>query len=181
LIGSDIAKRYARALFGIASEEDKIEAIYDELRSFSSLLKENASLMDFLANPVFERSDKKVVVSEILEKMGVSVVTSNFIKLLVDKRRIDALMQIEMCYQQYMDEVLNKARVHIKTAFALSDESLKKVKEKLVSYTGKNVEMVIDEDPSILGGVVVRVGDILYDGSIKTQLASIRELIREEI
>jgi F-type H+-transporting ATPase subunit delta len=50
-----------------------------------------------------------------------------------------------------------------------------------VSYTGKNVEMVIDEDPSILGGVVVRVGDILYDGSIKTQLASIRELIREEI
>lgn len=181
MIGSEIAKRYARALFGIASEENKIEAIYSELKSFSSLLQENTSLMDFLANPVFERSDKKIVIGEILEKTGVSVITSNFLKLLVDKRRIAALMQIEMCYQQYMDEVLNKARVRIKTAFALSDEISEKVKKKLESYTGKNVEMVIDEDPSILGGVVVRVGDILYDGSIKTQLASIRELIREEI
>jgi len=181
LIGSEIAKRYAKALFEIAREENKIEAIYDELKSFSSLLEENTNLMDFLANPVFERSDKKIVISEILQKTGVSVIASNFLKLLVDKRRIDTLPQIEMCYQKYMDEVLNKARVHIMTAFALSGEISEKVKKKLESYTGKNVEMIIDEDPSLLGGVVVRVGDILYDGSIKTQLAGIRELIREEI
>ncbi len=181
MIGSDIAKRYARALFEIAREENKIEAIYGELKSFSSLLEENANLMDFLANPVFERSDKKTVIGEILQKTEVSVITSNFFKLLVDKRRIYTLPQIEMCYQQYMDEVLNKARVHIMTAFALSSEISEKMKKKLESYTGKNVEMIIDEDPSLLGGVVVRVGDILYDGSIKTQLTGIRELIREEI
>ena len=181
MIGSNIAKRYARALFEIAREEKRIESIYDEVKSFSSLLEENINLMDFLANPVFERSDKKEVIGEILQKTGMSLITSNFLKLLVDKKRIDVLPQIEMCYQQYMDDVLHRARVHVKTAFALSEAILEKMKGKLEKYTGKNVEMIIDEDSSLVGGVVVRVGDILYDGSIKTQLAGIRELIREEI
>lgn len=181
MIGSDLAKRYARALFEIAREEDRIEVIYDEVKGFSSLLEENVNLMDFLANPVFEISDKKKIIGEILQKTGISVITSNFLKLLADKRRINALPQIEMCYRQYMDEELNSARVYIRTVFPLSDEILKKMKEKMEHYTGKTVEMIIDEDPSLVGGVVVRVGDILYDGSIRTQLAGIRGLIREEI
>jgi F-type H+-transporting ATPase subunit delta len=181
LIGSDIAKRYAKALFQIAQEEKVIEETYNELKNFSSVLEENKNLKEFFANPVFDQADKKAVITEILEKIKVSVIVSNFLKLLVDKKRIDILSEIEEYYQKYMDDALNKARVNVKTAFPLSDELSGKIKKQLEGLTGKNVEMVIDEDPSLLGGIVIGIGDTLYDGSIRAQLRSIRELIREEM
>jgi len=181
LIGSDIAKRYARALFDIAQEENAIEAIYSELKGFSSLLAGSADLTDFFANPVFDSADKAAVMGEIIKEIKVSVTTSNFLKLLVDKRRINAIGQIEECYRRYMDEVLNKVRVEVKTAFPLSNELSERIKKQMEGLTGKNVDMVINEDPSLLGGVVIGVGDTLYDGSIRAQLNSIRELIKEDM
>jgi len=181
LIGSDIAKRYARALFDIAQKENKIETIYGELKGFSSILEKSEDLAEFFANPVFDSSDKSAVIGEILDKIGISTTTSNFLMLLVDKRRVDVLEQIEECYQRYMDDVLNKVRVGVKTAFPLSSELSARIKKRMEGLTGKNVEMVIDEDPSLLGGVVIGIGDILYDGSVKAQLNNIRGLIREEM
>jgi len=181
LIGSDIAKRYTRALFDIAQKEDKIEVIYNELKGFSSILKESPDLAEFFVNPVFDTSDKSAVIGSILDKVGMSTTTSNFLNLLVDKRRIDILEQIEECYQKYMDDVLNKVRVGVKTAFPLSNELSARIKKQMEGMTEKNVEMVVDEDPSLLGGVVIGIGDTLYDGSVRAQLNSIRELIREEM
>ncbi len=181
MIGSDIAKRYARALFDIAREEDKIEVVYDELRAFSSILKESKDLADFFANPIFDNSDKSAVAKNIISKIKMSATTSNFLMLLVDKRRVGILEQIEACYQKYMDDVLNKVRVGVRTAFPLSKELSARIKEQMEGLTRKNVEMVIEEDPSLLGGVVIGVGDILYDGSVRAQLNSIRELIKEDV
>ncbi|MEA2014057.1 MAG: ATP synthase F1 subunit delta [Thermodesulfobacteriota bacterium] len=181
MIGSNIAKRYAMALFSIAQKEDRIEIIYNELKGFSSMLKESRDLEEFFVNPVFGTSDKSAVIGKILDRFGMSTTTSNFLNLLVDKRRIDILEQIEECYQKYMDDVLNKVRVSVKTAFPLSNELSVKIKEQMEGLTGKNVEMFIDEDPSLLGGVVIGVGDTLYDGSVKSQLNNIRGLIREEM
>ncbi len=181
MIGSDIAKRYTRALFDIAQKEDKIEVIYNELKGFSSILKESPDLAEFFVNPVFDTSDKSAVIGSILDKVGMSTTTSNFLNLLVDKRRIDILEQIEECYQKYMDDVLNKVRVGVKTAFPLSNELSARIKKQMEGMTEKNVKMVIDEDPSLLGGVVIGIGDTLYDGSVRAQLNSIRELIREEM
>ncbi|MBW2630302.1 MAG: ATP synthase F1 subunit delta [Deltaproteobacteria bacterium] len=181
MIGSGIAKRYARALFDIAQKEDKIEVIYGELKGFSSVLKESGDLSEFFANPVFDNSDKSAVIGDILGKIGMSTTASNFLMLLVDKRRVDILEQIEECYQRYMDDVLNKVRVGVKTAFPLSSELSARIRKQMEGLTGKNVEMVIDEDPSLLGGVVIGVGDTLYDGSVKAQLNNIRGLIREEM
>ncbi len=181
MIGSEIAKRYARALFEIAREEDAIEAIYGELKGFLSLLEQSKDLAEFFANPVFDSSDKAAVMGDILEKVKASTTTSNFLKLLVEKRRIEALGQIEECYRRYMDDVLKKVRVDVKTAFPLSSELSARIKEQMEGLTGKNIEMVIDEDPSLLGGVVIGVGDTLYDGSVRAQLNSIRELIKEDM
>ncbi|MBN2284085.1 MAG: F0F1 ATP synthase subunit delta [Deltaproteobacteria bacterium] len=181
MIGSDIANRYARALFEIAREEDALEKTYSELQQFSSILHDNENLREFLANPIFDLNDKKSVVIELLEKMKISLMTANFLKLLVDKRRIDTLPEIEACFRTYVDDVLNKARVNVSTAFPLTNELTERIKTQLEKMTGKTIEMDVHEDTTLVGGIVVRIGDTLYDGSIRAQLNSIRELIREEI
>ncbi len=180
MISSNIAKRYARAFFEIAGEEKRFEEYYQELRGFSTVLQENRNPSEFLANPVFDQTDKKAVLESVLEKTPVSELTANFLKLLVDKRRIGILSSIEGSYRELMDNTLKKARVTVSTAFPLTGELSARLQKALEGLTGREVEMTVSEDPSLLGGIVVRVGDTLYDGSIKTQLNNMRNLLGEE-
>ena len=181
MISSTIAKRYARAFFEIAGEEKRYEEYYRELGRFSAVLRENKSLEEFLANPIFAQPDKKAVVESVLEKIRISPLTANFLKLLTDKRRIEILPDIERCYRELMDNALKKARVTVKTAFPLSGELSRRLQSGLEELTGREVEMTVLEEPSLIGGIVVRVGDTLYDGSIRAQLNNIRNLLGEEI
>ncbi|MDD4357956.1 MAG: ATP synthase F1 subunit delta [Smithellaceae bacterium] len=176
---SNISKRYARAFFEIAGEEKKLEQYYNELRQFSSMMAENKDLGSFLANPVFEQDVKKKVLEKIIGKMTLSPMTINFLKLLVDKNRIDVLPDIDTCYRQMMDEVLKKTRVTVKTAFPLSAEMQNYIMSNLKKMTGREVEVTTEDDKSLLGGIVIGVGDTLYDGSIKNQLNNMRNLLGE--
>jgi len=180
LISSNIARRYARAFFKIAGDEQRYEEFARELGHFSALLKENRSLREFLANPVFAQPDKKAVVDALLAKLALSPLTANFLKLLVDKRRIGILSDIEGCYRDMVADALKKVSVTVKTPFPLTAKLTSRLQKGLEGLTGKQVEMTVHEDPTLLGGIVVRVGDTLYDGSIRTQLSSIRNLLGEE-
>ena len=105
---SNISKRYARAFFDIALEEKQVEKYYNELNQVVSVISQNKALRDFLANPVFEQESKKGVMESIIAKLKLSGITVNFLKLLVDKRRIEVLSDIVICYRQLMDETLKK-------------------------------------------------------------------------
>jgi F-type H+-transporting ATPase subunit delta len=176
---SNISKRYARAFFDIASEEKKLEHYYNELNQFASVISRNKALSEFLANPIFEQANKKNVVEQIIAKMQLSKMTISFLKLLVDKKRIDILNDIVICYRQLMDETLKKVRVNVKTAFPPTGKMQDYIKLNLEKLTGRNVEMVIEHDHSLIGGIVIGVGDTLYDGSIKNQLNNMRNLLGE--
>jgi len=176
---SNISKRYARAFFDIATEEKQIEKYYKELNQFASIISQNKALRDFIANPVFEQESKKGVVESIIGKLQLSGITVNFLKLLVDKRRIEVLSDIVVCYRQLMDEALKKVRVNLKTAFPLSSEMQDYIISSLEKITGRKVEVSVEKDPGLLGGVVIGVGDTLYDGSIKNQLNNMRNLLGE--
>jgi F-type H+-transporting ATPase subunit delta len=176
---SNISKRYACAFFEIANEGKQIEPYYNELNQFASVVSQNKSLKDFLANPVFEQASKKGVVDNIIAKLKLSGMTVSFLRLLVDKKRIDVLEDIVICYRQLMDETLKKVRVNVKTAFALSDELKSFISANLEKTLGKKVDMTVEEDTTLLGGVVIGVGDTLYDGSIKSQLNNMRNLLGE--
>ena len=176
---SNISKRYARAFFEIATEEKQLERYYNEINQFTSIIAQNKALGEFLANPVFEQESKKGVVENIIGKLQLSGMTVNFLKLLVDKRRIDVLPDIVFFYRQLMDESLKKVRVNLKTAFPLSSEMKAYITSRLEKVTGRKVEVSVEKDPGLLGGIVIGVGDTLYDGSIKNQLNNMRNLFGE--
>jgi F-type H+-transporting ATPase subunit delta len=111
--------------------------------------------------------------------MSLSPMTVNFLKLLVDKNRIDVLPDIDTCYRQMMDEALKKTRVTVKTAFPLSAELQNHITSNLKKMTGREVDVTVEDDKSLLGGIVIGVGDTLYDGSIKNQLNNMRNLLGE--
>ncbi len=176
---SNISKRYARAFFEIAGEEKKLEQYYNELHQFSSMMAENKDLGGFLANPIFEQDVKKQVLEKIIGKMTLSPMTVNFLKLLVDKNRIDVLPDIDTCYRLMMDEALQKTRVTVKTAYPLSADMQQYIMSNLKKLTGREAEVTVEEDKSLLGGIVIGVGDTLYDGSIINQLNNMRNLLGE--
>lgn len=176
---SNISKRYARAFFDIAGEEQKLEQYYNELHQFSSVIAQNKDLGGFLANPIFEQESKKKVLEKIIGKLSLSPMTINFLKLLIDKKRIDVLPDIETCYRQLMDETLQKVRVTVKTAFPLSGEMQSYITSSLKKMTGRTVDVTVENDKNLLGGIVIGVGDTLYDGSIKNQLNNMRNLLGE--
>jgi len=176
---SNISKRYARAFFEIAEEEKKLGQYYNELSQFSSIVAENKDLAGFLANPIFEQDVKKKVLEQIIGKLSLSPMTVNFLKLLTDKNRIGILPDIETCYRLLMDETLQKVRVTIKTAFPLSSQMQDYITANLKKMTGREVEVTVENDQGLLGGIVIGVGDTRYDGSIKNQLNNMRNLLGE--
>lgn len=178
---SEISKRYAKAIFDIALEEGKSDEYFGELKGFNDLLGQNASLKGFMANPVFAKADKTVVLDQVADKAALSPVMRNFLRILIDKGRIGSLAEIQDWYQESLDKISGRVRVHVTSAYKLSDDLAEKLRLKMEEVTGKKVEMNVERDQSLIGGIVVKVGDTLYDGSIRAQLNNIRELLREEI
>ena len=181
MITSNVAKRYAKAFFDVAGQENRYEECYEELHRFARVVEENRQLKDLFSNPVFDKSDKKDIISKVLQTLNPSSLTANFIRLLVDKSRISCIVDIDEDYRILMYDAIGIARVQVKTAFPLRQDLSDNLKLALESLTGKKVEMHVAEDKSLLGGVVVRVGDKLYDGSIKVQLDNMTKLLGEEI
>ncbi|MFZ3115709.1 MAG: ATP synthase F1 subunit delta [Syntrophales bacterium] len=178
---SNVTRRYAQAFFDVAGEAKRYEDCYRELELFTSVMKENHNLHELLINPVFDKDDKLKVMDMVLRRLDLSLLTANFIRLLVSKRRISGIVDILEDYRKLMDEAIGIARVQVKTAFALTVELASDLQRKIESLTGKIVEMQIEEDRTLLGGVVVRIGDKLYDGSVKVQLNNMMRLLGEEI
>jgi F-type H+-transporting ATPase subunit delta len=180
LINRNIARRYAKALFK-AVPKGTYQACYDELAAFSHAIQGNENLSGFLANPVFSRPDKKAVVDSLIERFHISQLSANFLKLLVDKRRITLLSDILESYRDIMDKELGRVRITVKTAFPLSSELSDSLRGGLETITKSKVEMAVLEDPELLGGIVVRIGNTYYDGSVRSQLNDIQNLLGEEI
>jgi len=177
---STVARRYARAFFEIADEEKRWEEYYAELDAVCRLIEDNEELKGFLANPIVEQKDKKSLVETLLASLNLSPITANFIRLLTDKKRIIILRDIVDAYREMMDDALNIMRVKVRTAFPLPLELQEQLKAALIEKSGRKVNMEIQEDRDLLGGLVVQMGDLVFDNSVKTQLNKIRNQLGEE-
>ncbi|MFH1075450.1 MAG: ATP synthase F1 subunit delta [Pseudomonadota bacterium] len=173
-----VARRYAKALLAIAKEEGQADLYKKELAGVADLLEKNPSLKQALTNPLYLIGTRRQVLEKILDKIKLSDTIIRFLYLLFDKRRIVYIREISDFYQKLTDELANIARATVTTAIELSPETKEKIQAALSRLTGKKVMAETKVDPLLIGGVVAKIGDLILDGSIKTQLSNVEDLFR---
>ena len=173
-----VARRYAKALLLIGKEDGQAEVYREELELFSSLFKANPDLEAAISNPIYESKARKAVLQQIVEKSGVSVVTASYLLLLFEKGRISFLDVITSEYKEMADELKGIARASVSAATELPDETIEKIRSGLGRLTGKEVVLTVSQDPALIGGIVTKIGDLVLDGSIRTQLLNLKETLK---
>lgn len=177
MINRTIARRYAKALMNIGLEDGNYDTYGEEIDTFTVLFQREEQLREVLNNPVFSIPRRQAIIKEIGGKLRLSSITVNFLHLLVDKNRIRYLPDIASLYRELADEAAGRARVHLITAHELSKQKLTELTAGLQDLVGKQVVMEVETDASLIGGVVARIGGMVYDGSVKTQLERLKETL----
>jgi len=173
-----LARRYAKALFAVGKENDSYEAYNETLQGVAGLYTSTPQVADALTNPLYPLDVREKVMAGLIGSIGVEKVLANFLNLLVEKKRADILPEIAEEFQAMVDDAKNISHGTVISAVELSDELQAKVQATLEKLTGKQVELSTSVDPSLIGGIVAKVGDLVLDGSIKTQLAGLKDSIK---
>jgi len=173
-----IARRYAKALLLIGKETEKTETYREELNTFTELMHREKALEQAITNPLYRFSGRRAVLETVLEKLELSKVMNAFLMLLFEKGRIGFLTNINEFYQKLADELKGIARANLVSATALSSETVEKIRTALSKMTGKDIVLEIEKDSDLIGGIVTRIGDLVLDGSIRTQLINMKESLK---
>ena len=173
-----IARRYAKALLLIGKEDGQTEQYRQELAGISGLMDREKQLADTIANPLYKYEERKQVLEQVIGKGDLSKVMSAFTMLLFEKGRIGFISSINDFYQTMADELKGVARASLVSASELTADTIEKIRTALSKRTGKEVVLEVTQDPGLIGGIVTRIGDLVLDGSIKTQLLNMRETLK---
>ncbi len=172
MAGARAAIRYAKAVLSLASDQKSAEAVNNDMKLIANTIVESKDLSDTLQSPIISSSVKKAVLLEVFKKSDKT--TFSLIDTLVDNNRIDILEQVALKYNQLFDQSKGIEFATVTTAIALTADLEKKVLAKAKELTGKNVEVENIIDESILGGFILRIGDIQYNASIANQLNKLK-------
>ncbi len=172
-----LARRYAKALFSLGQENGENKKYSESLDAIAELYREDI-ILDALVNPLYPLDVRQKVMAKIAESAGGDSYLTRFLSLLVEKKRAVILPDIAIEMQAMVDEEQNICHGSVVSAVELDEELKGKVRKKLEQLTGKTVMLATRVDPSIIGGIVAKVGDLVLDGSIKTQLHGLKEAIK---
>jgi len=170
---SAAARRYARALFSLAGEEGRVEAVRSELAALSRLFAESSELRHALFRPLHPVAERRSVLRELCSRVGSSRTVSNFFGFLVDRRRLIDFDSVYGEYGRLADTASGRVRAKVVSAIRLRDDQRERLRRALAARTGKQVELEEGVDPSLLGGAVASVSGVVFDGSLRTQLAQL--------
>ena len=178
MINTTLAKRYAKALVEIGQEKDALDKYGEDLAALCELVATSRDFREVLINPVFTKEDKKRIAGQVLEKIGTDPMVTNFINLLIDRKRIDQLVGIEKAFRERVDSIRGITRGEVTSAEPLAEDQLGRVTQALSLISGKQVLVTTTVDPSLIGGLVAKVGDMVFDGTIRTQLSQLKESLK---
>jgi F-type H+-transporting ATPase subunit delta len=182
LIDMTVARRYAKALLTMGREDGKYQEYGEGLSGFAHLLEREPELRDALLNPIHSREDRRKLLLRMIKLLQLPLLVSNLLQLLLDKHRLNVVDGVAQAYQEMVDEVENVSRARVKAAIVLDDATQDRLRQVLSKLTGSTVVMEVEEDPNIIGGIVAKVGDLVLDGSVRSQINSLREsLIKGEV
>jgi F-type H+-transporting ATPase subunit delta len=173
-----IARRYAKALLLIGKEDGQIETYREELGAFANLIEQEKSLQQVLVNPLYDVDGRKKVLTSVMDNFKLSQAMTTFLLFLFDKGRIGFVRHINDFFQKFADELRGIARAHLVSATELSTETIDKIRSALSERTGRDIILEVEQDPALIGGIVTRIGDLVLDGSVKTQLLNMRESLK---
>ncbi len=175
MIASKVSKRYAKALFSLGREEGKIGEYARDLAGFTDFFQSHQEFSTAVSSQIFALEDRKRVLNTVLDKSGLSGPVRNFLNVLLDKDRIRALPAVAEHYKTLMDEASNIARAEVLVPKPLRSDVLERLQKRLGEMTSKQIRIEVREEPSLIGGMVVKIGDLVLDGSVKTQIRSLKE------
>jgi F-type H+-transporting ATPase subunit delta len=179
-IVSGMAGRYASALFELALEEKALDSVKADLEKFDAMLAGSPELERLVRSPVFSADDKLKALSAILDKAGIKGLAANFLRVLTTNRRLFAVSDVVRGYRALVARHRGEVTAQVTVAEKLSDKNLAALKDALKSKTaGKDIDLDVKIDPSIIGGLIVKVGSQMVDSSLRTKLNSIKLAMKE--
>jgi F-type H+-transporting ATPase subunit delta len=173
-----VARRYAKALLLIGKEDGRTEQYRQELEGVATMMATQKVLSGTIANPLYNAEERKNVFKSVLDKLDLSKAMFAFLMLLFEKGRISFLFSINDFFQKLADELKGVASASLVSATELSSETIEKIRSALSKKTGKEIVLEVKQDPGLIGGIVTKIGDLVLDGSIKTQLLNMRESLK---
>lgn len=176
---SAIARRYAKALVQLGAESNSVEAYNAELTRINDTLDSNRNLLALFGNPAYGADAKREILKDVSAKLAISPMICNFLQLILDRNRIACLPQIASSYAKLADELSGVVRPVVTSGMPLADQQVADIKGALEKSTGKKVELTVQVDTSLIGGVVTKIGDRVFDGSVKTQLDRIQDILQK--
>jgi F-type H+-transporting ATPase subunit delta len=174
-LAGSVARRYARALFSIGVDRGDFEQLGEQLAAMAALWTEAAELRQAIENPVFKTSEKRALLERLLPRLAPSREVQKFVLLLLERGRIPALPRIARAYVELADAHTGRVRALVTSAAPLGPVEVDRVRRSLEQRTGKKVILETVVDPTLIGGLVARVGDLVLDGSVRTRLATLRQ------
>jgi F-type H+-transporting ATPase subunit delta len=174
-LAGSVARRYARALFEIGVDAGTYEVLGQELADLALLFQQSLELRQTLVNPVFKPSEKRAILEKILPRVTPNPVVQRFALLLLERGRISLLPALARAFRELSDAHAGRVRAVVTSAVPLGAGDLDRVRRSLELRTKKKVLIEVEVDPSLIGGLVARVGDLILDGSVRTQLDTLRD------
>jgi F-type H+-transporting ATPase subunit delta len=171
---SAAARRYARALFTLAREEGRVDAVRGELARLCELLDESPELRRAVLRPLHPGSQRRAVLRALCARLGTGDTVQKFCAFLVDQRRIIDFAGIRQAYDELADEAEGRTRARVTSAAPLRDDQRARLKRALETRTGRSVELEEKIDASLIGGAIAEVQGLVFDGSLRTQLRQLR-------